>query len=309
MSTPSSISRAWRIGPQRVIELDRAHLMGIVNATPDSFSDGTTERSVEVMIGRTLRLVEEGATLIDIGGASSRPGAEPVAAGQQIERTVPLIGELRTWSDVPISIDTTNAAVARAALDAGADVINDVSAGTDDEAMLPLAAERGCGVILMHRRCRPEEDSYSDRYAEPPLYEDDVAGAVLGFLVERAARARAIGVPRDAIAIDPGLGFGKSVEQNFRLIGSTNVLARSGYPVVGAASRKSFIGAVTGIEVPRDRVIGSTAVSVAQYLGGARIFRVHDVAAHREALGIAHAIGRQGVPESLSTSGTGGEGG
>ncbi len=300
-----AIPRTWHLSPGCLLELDRPHLMGVVNATPDSFSDGAGERSVEAMVGRTLRLIEEGATLIDIGGASARPGATPVPAEQQIERTVPLISELRSWADLPISIDTTSATVARAALDAGADLVNDVSGGLEDDAMFSLVAERNCGVILMHRRWRPEEDVYSTEYTQTPHYDDDVAGAVLEFLVERAARAQACGIRREAIAIDPGLGFGKTVEQNYRLIDRTSALVRSGYPVIGAASRKSFIGAVTGIEIPRDRVIGSTAVSVAQYLSGARVFRVHDVAAHREALAVAHAIvaGAAGV----TTPASGGE--
>ncbi|MBT8486293.1 MAG: dihydropteroate synthase [Phycisphaerales bacterium] len=267
--------------------------MGIVNATPDSFSDGGLHRSVPSLVGAALRCVEEGAAIIDIGGESTRPGADRVDADEQIERVVPFIIELRSCTTTLISIDTTNAAVAEAALDAGANLINDVSAGRDDPRMLPLAATRGCGLVLMHRRVPPAEDRYSDRYDETPDY-DDVVRDVGDWLGARALEAEAAGVARAAIVIDPGLGFGKSVEQNYELIAGTAKLVGRGYPVLSAASRKSFIGAVSGVETPRDRVVGSTAVSVAHALAGVRLFRVHDVAAHRRAVAVAMAIARSG---------------
>ncbi|MCP3906089.1 MAG: dihydropteroate synthase [Planctomycetes bacterium] len=272
--------------------LDEPHLVGIVNATPDSFSDGGVYPSREAIVGHALRLVEEGAAMVDIGGESTRPGAERVPIAEQIDRVVPVIEELRECTDVAMSIDTTHAAVAEAALDAGATVINDVSAGREDDAMFALAARRECGLVLMHRRVGPEQDSYSDQYEREPEY-DDVVDEVRAFLLERCAAARAAvpyGVRNDSIVIDPGLGFGKSVAQNYELIRRTAELVRTGYPVLGAASRKSFVGHVTGVDEPRARAVGSTAVSVLQYLAGVRLFRVHDVAAHREALAVARAI-------------------
>jgi dihydropteroate synthase len=290
---------AWAVGSGRVVHLDRPHLLGIVNASPDSFSDGGNHPSVDALTGHALRLVEEGASIIDVGGASTRPGAVPVSETEQIDRVVPVITELRVCSQVLISIDTTRAAVAAAALDAGADVVNDVAAGQDDDALLPLVAERGVGVILMHRRLPPEAESYSHQYAQAPAY-DDVVRDVIAFLRERAVAAEAAGVGRDAIVVDPGLGFGKSVDDNYELIRrSGEIVAGTGYPMLSAASRKSFIGAATQEEEPRRRVTGSTAVSVSHYLAGVRLFRVHDVAAHREALAVARAIadaGRTGVP-------------
>lgn len=281
---------SWRIGRETVIDLDRPHVLGIVNSTPDSFSGGGGQGLVEAVVGLALRLVDEGASVIDVGGESTRPGAVRVAAAEQIDRTLPVIEQLRACSEVTISIDTTRAAVAAAALDGGAAIVNDVSAGREDDGMFPLVAARGGGLILMHRRCAPGDDSFSDRYVQEPAY-GDVAADVLDFLLDRCAAAEDAGVAGAAIVIDPGLGFGKSVEQNYELIRRTEAFVASGYPVLGAASRKSFIGAVTGVAEPRARMVGSAAVSVAQYLAGVRLFRAHDVARQIEALRVAEAIG------------------
>lgn len=296
-SEQQNAARLWRIADDCVLHLDQPHLIGVLNATPDSFSDGAMYRSIDALVGAALRFVEEGAAIIDIGGESTRPGAARVGEAEQIDRTIPAIEELRRCSDVLISIDTTRSAVAQAALDAGANLINDQSAGLEDERMLPLAAARGCGLILMHRLAAPPDDSYSHQYEREPEY-GDVVEAVKRFLLQRCAAAEAAGVPRETVVIDPGLGFGKSVDQNYQLIARIGELVASGYPVLGAASRKSFIGAVTGIETPRDRVIGSTAAGVIQYLAGVRLFRVHDVAAHREALAVTWAVERasKGMP-------------
>jgi dihydropteroate synthase len=275
-----SMAPSWKVGPDRVLMLDEPRLMGVVNATPDSFSDGGSYRSVDAMVGHALRCIEEGASIIDVGGESTRPGARRIDAAEQIDRVIPLIEQLRGLTDVLISIDTTQAKVAEAALDAGADIINDVAAGEEDERMLALAADRSCGMVLMHRRLPPDQDEYCHRYARSPVY-DDVVSDVMDFLHRRCAAAEAAGVDHASIVIDPGLGFGKSVQQNYELIGRTAEFVRSGFPVPSAASRKSFVGAVTGVELPRERVIGSTAVSVIHYLAGVRLFRVHDVAAHR----------------------------
>jgi dihydropteroate synthase len=267
--------------------------MAVLNATPDSFSDGGRFGSADALVEHALRCVEAGADAIDVGGESTRPGAARVSAAEQIDRTAVVIERLRAASDVVISIDTTRAAVAEAALDAGADAINDVSAGREDDAMLPLAGGRGCGLVLMHRLRPPDEDSYSHAYDHPPEY-DDVVAEVCAFLRARGEAARAAGVARDAIVVDPGLGFGKSVEQNFELIARTAEIVATGFPVLGAASRKSFIGAVTGVADPAGRDAGSVAASVVQHAAGVRLFRVHDVAGHAQALAVARAVGPAG---------------
>jgi dihydropteroate synthase len=284
-------TRTWRVGADRLISLDEPRLMGVVNTTPDSFSDGGMFRSADALSGHALRLIEDGATIIDVGGESTRPGAVRVDAEEQIRRAVPVIAELSELTDAVISIDTTLAPVAEAALEAGARIINDVSAGREDPEILSLAAERGCGLVLMHRLRPPDADVYSDQYDRSPRY-DDVVDTVRAFLLDRCEIAEAAGVAREAIVIDPGLGFGKTVSQNFELVRRTGELVATGYPVLSAASRKSFIGAVTGVELPRERVIGSTAISVIQALAGVRLFRVHDVAAHRQALAVTSAAER-----------------
>jgi dihydropteroate synthase len=263
--------------------------MGILNVTPDSFFDGGAWREAGAAVAHALKMVEQGADVIDVGGVSTRPGATPVPPEEELARVLPVIEGLRARSAVPISIDTTSARVAAAALDAGADIVNDVSAATESAGMAALAAERGCGLVLMHRRAAPQREAYSDRYREPPAY-GDVAAEVQAFLDERAAAALEAGVARDAIVVDPGLGFGKSVEQNYRLIRALGGTTPGGFPILSAASRKSFIGAAAGGPPPAERLPGSLAVTVAQRLAGVMIFRVHDVAAQRQALAVAEAV-------------------
>lgn len=276
----------WRCGEHQTILGGRAVLMGILNVTPDSFSDGGLHTDVQAAAAAGVAMVGEGASIIDVGGESTRPGAQRVDAAEQIRRVVPVIEALRSRCDAMISIDTTLSEVARAAVDAGACIINDVAAGQEDAGVFDLATERGCGLVLMHRRFAPQDDSYSDEYEKPPAY-DDVVATVQAFLISRCEAAMAAGVQRERIAIDPGLGFGKSVDQNYELLRRMDELAATGYPVLCAASRKSFIGAASGVSEPRQRVAGSVAGSVAAYMAGVRLFRVHDVAAHREALEVA----------------------
>ena len=290
---PDDAPRFWTVGPDRVVSLEPFVLMGVVNMTPDSFSDGGRFASVDEALAHALQLVDEGAGILDVGGESTRPGAAPVAADEQIRRVVPLIARIRSRSNVAISVDTTNAAVAHAALEAGADIVNDVSAGEDDPDMLPLVARRGAGVILMHRLVAPRDDSYSDRYQREPVY-GDVVRAVGDHLLRRVDAAIGAGVARDCIALDPGLGFGQSVAQNFELLARTSELAALGYPVLIGASRKSFLGSVSGRSDPEQRIIGSVVAAVAAFGGGARIVRAHDVGAHREALLVAQAVLRGG---------------
>jgi len=289
MSADPHGMRFWTAGSDRVVSLDPFAIMGVVNVTPDSFSDGGQFTGPEEAAQFALQLVEEGATVIDIGGESTRPGAARVDAEEQVRRVVPVIARVRSRSGVAITVDTTSAAVAEAALEAGADAVNDVSAGCEDPAMFPLVARRGAGLVLMHRLAPPGEDSYSDRYAEAPIY-DDVVREVASFLLMRAELAMAAGVARESIVLDPGLGFGKSVAQNYELLARTSELVALGMPVLVGASRKSFLGAVSGRADPEQRIIGSVVAAVAAYGGGARIIRAHDVGAHREALLVAHAV-------------------
>jgi dihydropteroate synthase len=289
MSADPHGMRFWTAGSDRVVSLDPFAIMGVVNVTPDSFSDGGQFTGPEEAAQFALQLVEEGASVIDIGGESTRPGAARVDAEEQVRRVVPVIARVRSRSGVAITVDTTSAAVAEAALEAGADAVNDVSAGCEDPAMFALVARRGAGLVLMHRLAPPGEDSYSDRYAEAPIY-DDVVREVASFLLMRAELAMAAGVARESIVLDPGLGFGKSVAQNYELLARTSELAALGMPVLVGASRKSFLGAVSGRADPEQRIIGSVVAAVAAYGGGARIIRAHDVGAHREALLVAHAV-------------------
>jgi len=282
----------WSIGRDEEIPLDRPVLMGVLNVTPDSFSDGGCFLDPAAAVDHALRLIDEGAAIIDIGGESTRPGAARVEAAKQIRRVAPVIERLHeARPDVAISIDTTRRMVAEAGLDAGARIINDVAAATEDESIADLAAERGCGLILMHRLRPPDADVYSHRYREKPVY-DDVVRDVRDFLARRIDAVTARGIEHRRIVIDPGLGFGKTVEQNYELIARTGEFASLGRPLLSAASRKSFVGVASGVEGAARRVHGSLAVSVAHYLAGVRVFRVHDVAAHRETLGVAEAIVR-----------------
>ena len=290
-NTTSRPAPRWRVSQRHRLTLDRAHILAILNVTPDSFSDGGQFTDVEDVILAARQALEQGADMLDIGGESTRPGAEAVGEAAQIDRVVPVIDAIRSAGiDCPVSVDTTRSGVARAALDAGADAVNDISAGTDDDAMLPLIADRGAGVILMHRLRAPRDDSWSDQYDEDPAYPGGVVECVRRFLMDRADAAIAAGIDREAIAIDPGLGFGKSVGQNFDLIGASGVFVATGYPVVGAASRKSFLGAVTGIANPADRGWASLAASVIQRVAGVQLFRVHDVEVHVQGLAVANAL-------------------
>jgi dihydropteroate synthase len=262
--------------------------MGILNVTPDSFSDGGEFADPVRAADRALAMVAEGASIIDVGGESTRPGAARVGAAEQIRRVRPVIEAIRRVSDVPISVDTTRADVANAAIDAGADAVNDVSAGEEDEAMLALVASRRTGVVLMHRVVPPERERYSTEIRSAPI-SGDILIAVRDRLLVLAERALSLGIEHDAIALDPGLGFGKTVEQNWALIARSGELADLGFPLLIGASRKSFVGSASGVADPAQRVVGSAVAAAIAWSGGARIIRTHDVAATREALGVASA--------------------
>lgn len=279
----------WRFARGRILPLDRARLVAIINVTPDSFSDGGEHLDPAAAAARALRAVEEGADALDIGGESTRPGAAAVSAAEQIARVVPAIHAIRAAGvSVPITIDTTLAPVAAAALDAGADAINDTSAGRDDGAMFTLAAARACGLVLMHRLRRPAADRYSTAYApgEAPDYarEGGVVKVVGAFLRSRAAAAEAAGVPRGAIVLDPGFGFGKTPEDLRTLLRAAPELLKLGYPLMCGVSRKSFLAVGDQGSPPGARAAASVEAALVQWRGGVRLFRVHDVAAHAAAM-------------------------
>ncbi|MBL4590666.1 MAG: dihydropteroate synthase [Phycisphaerales bacterium] len=290
----------WQITSARAVHTDRPCLLAILNTTPDSFSDGGQLDTIKSVVQRAQSAIDEGADILDIGGESTRPGAARIDSNEQIRRVVPAIKGIREQGiTAPITIDTTRYTVAQAALDAGADAINDVSAGTEDSSMLQLACDRGCGIILMHRLCPPEQDQYSDQYREQPMYTD-VVDEVHRYLDERCHAALAAGIGAQQIMIDPGLGFGKSVEQNLALINRTGELCSLGYPVLSGLSRKSFVGRISlgRDSKPSERIEGSIACSVVHLMRGARFFRVHDVAEHRKALDAAWAAGKSLIDPS-----------
>jgi len=260
----------------------------VLNVTPDSFSDGGRFLDPERAVEHGLAMLAEGADLVDVGGESTRPGAEPVHADEELRRVVPVIEGLRRRTDAPISIDTTKAAVARAALDAGASIVNDVSAGRSDAELFPLVAERRAGLILMHMRGAPREMQADPRY-------EDVVAEVAAFLRVRAAAAANAGVPLERIWIDPGIGFGKRLEHNLELLACMRVLCDLGYPVCVGVSRKSFIAAIEEREglaasATGARLGGTAAALALAVAGGATMLRVHDVAVMRQAALVARAI-------------------
>lgn len=257
-------------------------VMGIVNATPDSFSGGTSSASEAVSLA--VRLIDEGADIIDIGGESTRPGAAPVDADEESRRVVPVIESLaRSHPRARISIDTMKAVVARRALEAGAGIINDVSS-LEDPLMAPLAAETGAGLVLMHMLGNPGNMQVAPRYG-------DVVAEVVFHLESRARAAMESGVARDQIALDPGIGFGKTLEHNLRLLANLSALRRPGMAVLLGVSRKSFLGAITGRPVG-ERLAGTLAAqAVALARGQADIIRVHDVREAVDTVKVVAAIG------------------
>lgn len=269
----------------KLLHSGRPMMMAILNATPDSFSDGGRFDDPALALAQGLRMAEEGADIIDVGGESTRPGSEPVSVEVQIARVVPVIEALRC--SLPqatiISIDTTRSEVAKAALDAGADFINDVSAGRDDPTILALAAERGAPIALMHMQGSPKT------MQDAPHYHD-VTREVLAFLLERAEAARSIGIPAEHIILDPGIGFGKRRDDNLTLLANLARFVETGHSVLLGTSRKRFMGAVCHETDPR-RLVGATVATTALgVMAGVRLFRVHDVRENRQAADVAFAI-------------------
>ncbi len=276
--------------------LDKLHhptkplIMGILNATPDSFSDGGLFTDLESASRHALEMVSQGADIIDVGGESTRPGAEPVDAAEQIARVVPVLEALRRSlpGETLISIDTTKAEVAAATLSAGADFINDVTAGRDDPKLMPLAAERGAPIVLMHMQGTPKTMQDEPRY-------DDVVSEVLAFLLERAEMARAAGIPGKNIILDPGIGFGKRKADNLRLMANLNRFAATGYTLLLGTSRKRFMGAVCNETRPSGLVAATVATTALGVMAGFGIFRVHDVKENRQAADVSFAIKQAGA--------------
>jgi dihydropteroate synthase len=256
-------------------------IMGIVNVTPDSFSDGgeAFEREAAVARGRTM--VAEGASIVDVGGESTRPYSDPVPLEEERARVLPVIAAL-AGGEAQVSVDTMKSEVARAALDAGATYVNDVTAFRHDPAMAALVAERGCDCCLMHMLGDPRTMQVDPRY-------DDVVSEIKAFLERRAAFAVAEGVAEERIMVDPGIGFGKTVAHNLELLRRLPEIVALGFPVVIGTSRKGFLGRLLGREDPHDRVVGTVATNVLALERGARVFRVHDVAATADALTVAAA--------------------
>jgi len=256
--------------------------MGIINVTPDSFSDGGLYFNKEKAVDRGLELAEEGADIIDIGGESTRPGSDFISTEEELMRTVPVISALRKKTDVLISVDTTKSEVAEAALDKGADIINDISSFRFDPKMLSLAAQKDIPVILMHMKGTPKNMQLN------PFYEDLLA-EIRGFLEERIATAQAYGIKKEKIIIDPGIGFGKSHKDNLTLIKSLKFLEPIDRPILIGISRKSFIGKILSLP-PQERTEGTIASAVLSIINGAHILRVHDVEAVKRAVLVTEAI-------------------
>jgi dihydropteroate synthase len=259
-------------------------IMGVLNVTPDSFSDGGQFLDTDKAIKHGLKMAGEGAAIIDIGAESTRPGAEPVTVKEQIRRVVPIIEALCRKIDVPISIDTNKSEVAKAALQAGAAMINDITA-LSDERMGRLAAEQQVPVVLMHIQGTPANMQIEPKY-------EDVVTEVLQFLLERARRAEQFGIPKERIFIDPGIGFGKTLEHNLELLRNIHKFVDTDYRVLIGTSRKSFIGKITGKENPAERIFGTAASVALCVAAGVSIVRVHDVAEMVDMVKVVNAIER-----------------
>ncbi len=303
-----------RLPNGRFLTLEPFAVMAIVNVTPDSFYAPSRRGTAEAARDAGLLALENGADIIDIGGESTRPGSDPVSEAEELERVVPAVEALRAKTSAPISVDTKKTSVARAALEAGADIINDISAGTSP-GMLETAARFDAGLVLMHMRGEPktmqaglEAGRAADAAASgasPVVPYTDCVAEVARYLAAAAQNARAAGIAPDSILLDPGIGFGKRLEDNLALISRLDELLEAGYPLLVGLSRKSFIGAITG-RPPESRLAGSIGAALAAYARGARVFRVHDAAETRDALAL-FASASAGIPigGALNPSGAG----
>ena len=273
----------WRTSRRTFDLADRGLIMGIVNVTPDSFSDGGHFARTDDAVAHALRLSDEGTDILDIGGESTRPGAAAVTVEDELRRVIPVIEKLAGKTAAALSIDTSKAAVARAAAAAGAEIINDVTALQGDDDMPRVAAESGCAVVLMHMQGTPRTMQLNPHY-------DDVVAEVAGHLAQRVAAARAAGTGPERIAIDPGIGFGKTVEHNMQLITGLGRFAALGHPVLLGASRKSFLATLAHCADVEDRDLPTAVLTALGYGFGARLFRVHAVHPNLQALRLAEAL-------------------
>ena len=278
----------------RILKLDRPQIMGIVNVTPDSFSDGGAHDTTDAAVAHALKLVEEGADLLDIGGESTRPGADEVSLEEELSRVIPVVERLASQTSLPISIDTCKSEVMRAAVAAGAGMINDVYA-LRREGALEAAAELGVPVVLMHMLGEPRSMQQSPGY-------DDVVGEVHRFLTERLFAAEMSGIAKKNLLVDPGFGFGKNTAHNLVLLSQLQRFIELGVPVLAGLSRKRTIGELTGREVAQDRVAGSVAAHLIAAQRGAMILRVHDVAATVDALKVWSAVAAVPTPRAASAT-------
>lgn len=274
-----------RCGPH-VLSLDKTLLMGVLNVTPDSFSDGGLWFDRDAAIAHALEMVDQGADIIDIGGESTRPGADAVAEAEEMRRVLPVVEAVASKADVPISIDTRKASVARAAVEAGASIVNDTGGEDADREMGTVAVQTGAAVVFMHSRGTPATMRSLTQY-------DDVVSDVGAFLKERASRLESSGVARDSIVLDPGFGFAKTATQNLELLDRLDEIVALGYPVLAGTSRKSFIGAV--LDLPETQRLEGTAATVAWAIArGAHVVRVHDVPQMSRVVAMAQAIKDRG---------------
>lgn len=272
-----------RLPSGRFLVMDgRFHIMGILNITPDSFWEGSRLKDTASVIDRAAMMIEEGADILDMGGESSRPKSEYLSTEAELERVIPAIEAVRARWDIPISLDTRKLEVAREGFARGADIINDISALDDDPGMAAFCAENGIPVVLMHKKGIPLN------MQDSPYY-DDCPKEVFSFLLDHAARAEAAGIPGGQIILDPGIGFGKRLEDNISLLSRLDDLTASGYPVMAALSRKSFLGMITGRDTG-GRLAGSIAGACLARQKGASIFRVHDVAETVDALKVFDSV-------------------
>lgn len=268
---------------RRTIALDRPLIMGILNITPDSFSDGGCFNDLSRAVERALQMAEEGADLIDIGGESTRPGAPPVSADEELQRVLPVIEALSGRLAIPVSVDTWKSGVADTCLSAGAEIINDISGLSFDTDMAQVAASHKAGLVLMHTKGTPQQMQHDTSYS-------NLMGEVTSSLAKSAATALATGISYDRIVLDPGIGFGKSAEGNIELLHHLTELKSLGYPLLVGTSRKSFIGMTLKQDKTRDRLFGTAATVALAVAAGANILRVHDVGAMKDVALMAHAI-------------------
>jgi len=285
-SSSSPHPTPWQIGDRLFLWGQRTYLMGVLNITPDSFSDGGDFNNLDAALKQAQEMAAEGADLIDIGGQSTRPGAKEISLAEELERVIPVVEQLHRQLSIPISVDTTRAAVAEAAVAAGASIINDISAGTFDPQMLSVVAKLGIPIVLMHVRGTPQTMQKLTNY-------QDLIGEIYQFLASRVQAAIAAGIDHHQIAIDPGIGFAKTGEQNLEILRRLPIFRALECPILVGPSRKSFIGKILDRSEPKERVWGTAAACSAAIAGSADILRVHDIPEMRDVCQVADAIFRE----------------